>query len=365
MQTITAAVLHDSQGEFSLEQVELDEPRANEILVRIEASGVCHTDAWAKEQIPVPSVLGHEGVGIVEKTGAGVTRVKPGDRVIISYPWCGECLTCRDNRPYACEQFIPICFGGTRMDGSSTIYRDGTPLTGAFFQQSSFASHAITLESSVVPVGGDAIPELVAALPCGVQTGAGSVFNTFQVKTGQGLLVVGAGAVGLSAIMAAAVAGAHPVIAVDIVDERLALARELGATHTLNRTAVDIADALAEISPGGVQYSFETSGTVQGFEDAVNALGMEGVCGIVTVPLRGEKFLYTPEDLFMRIGALKCIVQGSSVPNEFLPKLMRLHDDGRFPYDRLIRTYPFSDINRAFDDARSGLTVKPVLVMGD
>ena len=118
MQTITAAVLHDSQGEFSLEQVELDEPRANEILVRIEASGVCHTDAWAKEQIPVPSVLGHEGVGIVEKTGTGVSRVKPGDRVIISYPWCGECLTCRDNRPYACEQFIPICFGGTRMDGS-------------------------------------------------------------------------------------------------------------------------------------------------------------------------------------------------------------------------------------------------------
>ena len=179
------------------------------------------------------------------------------------------------------------------------------------------------------------------------------------------MLVVGAGAVGLSAIMAAAVAGAHPVIAVDIVDERLELARELGATHTLNRIAVDIADALAEISPGGVQFTFETSGTVQGFEDAVNALSMEGVCGIVTVPLRGEKFMYTPEDLFMRIGSLKCIVQGSSVPNEFLPKLMRLHDDGRFPYDRLIRTYPFSDINRAFDDARSGLTVKPVLVMGD
>jgi aryl-alcohol dehydrogenase len=161
----TAAVIGEPNGKFSLETVELDDLRNDEILVRIEASGICHTDIGAQHRVPMPVVLGHEGAGVVEEIGSGVSRVKPGERVIISYPWCGTCPPCAEGQAYICENVRSLCFSGARLDGSKTIALEGESISGAFFQQSSFATLSITLEQDVIPVEGNPLPEMLAAIP--------------------------------------------------------------------------------------------------------------------------------------------------------------------------------------------------------
>lgn len=364
--TATAAVLDQSDGPFALREVELDDPRGDEILVAIEACGVCHTDVAAKNRLTPPMVLGHEGTGIVEAVGADVTRVRPGDKVVISYPWCGGCHECDSGHAYRCEQVLPLAFGGARIDGSKTIRVNGTPVSSAFFQQSSFASHAVTLERDVVPVSSDERAEMLAAIPCGVQTGAGAVLNSMNVGQGDSLAVFGAGSVGMSAIMAAKLVEASPVIAVDLVDTRLELALELGATHAIDANgakAGDVTERIKEIAPKGVRFSFDTTGDENAFDAAIESLAMGGECGIVTVPHYGKKFPYTPMGLFRRTATLRGIIQGSAVANDFLPKLIAWQKEGRFPYERLVKTYDFADINQAFADTESGETIKPVLVM--
>ena len=360
----TAAVFKEINGQFTLETIELDDLRKDEILVRIEACGVCHTDVVAQGMLPLPSVLGHEGTGLVEAVGTGVSRIKKGDRVVISYPWCGTCPSCVEARAYICEHGTQLSFAGTRLDGSQTISLNGQPISSAFFQQSSFATYSITTERFVVPVDGDISPEMLAALPCGIQTGAGAILNTFKVGPKDGLAVFGAGAVGLSAIMAGKISGASPLIAVDVVEGRLNLALELGATHAINAKDGDTADRIRDIAPHGVEYSFETSANEQALNDAIDCLAQGGQCGMVTVPHFPEKYPFTPWGLFLRGASLQAIIQGSSTPSTFLPKLLELNQQGRFPYDRLITTYDFSDINKAFEDAKSGVTIKPVLLMG-
>lgn len=361
--TATAAIIREPHGQFSLETVELDDPRNDEILVRLEASGVCHTDILAQEHTPLPAVFGHEGTGVVEAVGSAVNRVKPGDRVIVSYPWCGTCPKCIEGEPYICDYAMPMSFAGTRLDGSKTIKVEGQPISSAFFQQSSFATHAITLERDVVPVQGTHAPEMLAALPCGVQTGAGAILNTLRVGAKHSLVVFGAGAVGLSAIMAGHIAGASPLIAVDIVDERLNLAREIGATHTLNARAGDIEARIRDIVPRGVDFTFETSANEQALNDAITSLAMGGTCGIVIAPHFGQKYPFSPTEILSHAATVRGIIQGSSLPNTFLPTLLDLYRQGRFPYDRLITTYDFSDINKAFADTKAGRAIKPILKM--
>ena len=199
----TAAVVREPGGPFSLERVELDALRENEVLVRVQACGICHTDAKFQSRVPLPGVFGHEGAGVVEETGAAVTSVRAGDQVIISYPWCGACPSCERSEPFRCENIPALKFAGRRSDGSRTVRLNGHDVSSAFFQQSSFATHAIALEHALVPVQGSWAPEMLAALPCGVQTGAGAVFNTFRMGPGHSLVMLGVGPVGLSAIMAA------------------------------------------------------------------------------------------------------------------------------------------------------------------
>ncbi len=336
--TATAAVLHEANGAFTLQEVELDDPRGDEILVRIEASGVCHTDMMARSMLEPPMVLGHEGTGIVEAVGSGVTRIHPGDRVVISYPWCGTCHECVTAHAYRCESVLPIAFGGSRLDGSKTICLDGKPISSAFFQQSSFASHAITLERDVVPVSHHHASEMMAAIPCGIQTGAGAVLNSMKVGAQDAFAVFGSGAVGLSAVMAGRLAGASPLIAVDVVDTRLDLALELGATHALNARDGDVVARIKDIAPRGANFSFDTTGNEQALDDAIECLAMGGECGIVTVPHHGDKFPFTPRGIFSRTATLRGIIQGAALPNIFLPKLIELQQQGRFPYERLITT---------------------------
>lgn len=359
----TAAVLEEPNGKFVLKEVELDDPRADEILVAIEACGVCHTDVAAQNRLAPPMVLGHEGTGVVRAVGSGVRRVSAGDRVVISYPWCGECRECTSEHAYRCELLVPIAFGGSRLDGSKPITENGTPISSAFFQQSSFATHAITLERDVVPVDTDHPAEMLAAIPCGVQTGAGAVLNSMRVEEGDSLAVFGVGSVGMSAVMAAKLVGASPIIAIDVVDTRLQLALELGATHALDANHGSLAYQVKDVIPRGVRYALDTTGEAIVLDEAIDSLAMGGECGIVTAPNEGEKYPFNPAGIFRRTATLRGIIQGSALPNEFLPKLIAWQQEGRFPYEKLVTTYDFADINQAFEDSAAGRTIKPVLMM--
>jgi aryl-alcohol dehydrogenase len=358
----TAAVVREVGGPYTLEEVELDDLRAGEVYVRVQAAGVCHTDANMQVVVPMPAVLGHEGAGVVEGTGSGVDYVKPGDKVIISWPACGVCHTCLTGRRHICENAFPLLFGGRRLDGSQTIKLGGDWISGAWFQQSSFANHALTSVDSLVRVEDDVPPEILAALPCGAMTGAGAILSALQVGPQDGLAIFGAGGVGLSAVMAAHMAGAYPVIAVDVSPERLALALELGATHTVDAAAEDVVARVMEISPGGVSYAFDSSGVVASWKAAavtVRAGGTFGVCAAVEQETLGG----SPHITLSKGIRIQFIMGGSVVPRVFLPKMIEWYKQGRFPIDRLITTFPFSEINAAFAAAHSGQAVKPVLLM--
>jgi aryl-alcohol dehydrogenase len=361
--TAIAAVLHEVGGEFKLQDIVLDDLKTDELRVRIEACGICHTDIGAQGLLAMPAVLGHEGAGIVEEVGIGVSNIAPGDRVIISFGFCNHCPNCFEGRPYVCDNSVQSNFGGTRLDGSHTTTLDGTAITASFFQQSSFASQVITPVRNTVKVDRDLAPELLAPLGCGIMTGAGAVINTLKVPAGDSLVVFGSGAVGLSAIMAAKIVGANPIIAVDINEQRLALAQDLGATHCINAGEVNSVEKIMEICPRGAAFSFETSGVESALNDAIDCLGMAGQCGMVTVPHYGEKYPFTPFGIFVKAATLQGVFFGSAVPNTFLGQIIDFYQQGRFPYDKLVKTYSFKDINRAMAETKSGEVIKPVLLM--
>jgi aryl-alcohol dehydrogenase len=361
--TATAAVVREAGGQYTLESVEFDDLRSDEVCVRIEAAGVCHTDANMQGMVPMPAVVGHEGAGVVEEIGSGVSDFKPGDRVIISWPACGVCPNCLSGRRYICDNAFPLLFGGRRLDGSPTIKLGGEWISGAWFQQSSFASHALTPANSLVKVlDGDLPPEILAALPCGAMTGAGGVVSALRVAAQDELLVLGAGGVGLAAVMAGRLTGAYPLIAVDVGAERLALALELGATHVINAATEDVVARVQEISPEGVRFAFDSSGAVSSWKAAaqcVRAGGTFGVCAAAQ-----EETLGGSPHFFLTKGVrIQFVMGGSVVPRLFLPKMIQWYKQGRFPVDRLVTTFPFSQINEAFAAARSGQAVKPVLLM--
>lgn len=358
----TAAVVHEVGGPYTLEEVELCDLRPNEVYVRVEAAGVCHTDANMQVMVPMPAVLGHEGAGVVEEVGAGVEYVKPGDRVIISWPACGVCPNCLTGKRYICDNAFPLLFSGRRLDGSQTIKLNGEWISGSWFQQSSFASYSLAPVESLVRVDDDVPPEILAALPCGAMTGAGAIVSALQVGPADGVLITGAGGVGLSAVMAAHIAGAYPIITVDVHPGRLALAQELGATHVINAAAEDAAARVQEISPGGVRYAFDSSGVVSSWNLAavsVRAGGTFGVCAAVEQETLGG----SPHITLSKGMRIQFIMGGSVVPRVFLPKMIEWYKAGRFPVDKLVKTFPFSEINDAFAAAHHGEAVKPILLM--
>ena len=364
MTRTTAAIVSAAGAPFVLEEVDLDEPRPSEVLVRLVATGLCHTDLSAQAghlPFPLPGVLGHEGAGIVETVGASVTRVAPGDHVLASFSSCGECPNCLE-RPAYCRDFhARNLFGGTRPDGSATIFRGGEPVHGHFFGQSTFARHALIDERSLVKVADDAALETLAPLGCGIQTGAGAVLNALTPRPESTLAVFGAGAVGCAAIMAAALSGVRRIVAVDLVPERLALALELGATHTVEAASTDPIAALRDIGDGGADYVIEATGAATALTTAIQSLAPLGTCAILSTYPRGTT---VPLDAnFMIDGRhLVGVSEGDSDPQEFLPRLVELFAQGLLPVDKLIRHYPFAEIERAAADARSGATIKPVLV---
>ncbi|MGP0093200.1 MAG: NAD(P)-dependent alcohol dehydrogenase [Xanthobacteraceae bacterium] len=364
---IKAAVVRQEGGPFAIETLAVEEPRADEVLVRVAATGMCHTDLVIRDQVypvPLPIVLGHEGAGVVERVGASVSKVAPGDHVVLSFMSCGHCPRCAMGQPAYCAKGHPLCFGGTREDGS-TATRDSraAPVHDHFFGQSSFATYALANERTVVKVRKDVPLELLGPLGCGVQTGAGSVMNALKVGPGASFAAFGGGSVGLSAVMAARIAGAVSIIAVDVLPARLKLAEELGATHVVNAGAEDPVAAIHRITGGGADFALESTGRPEVVRQAVDALGTRGTCGIVGAAPIGTVASFDMGGLMSPGKSIRGIIQGDSVPELFIPQLIELYRQGRFPFDRLIKLYSLDEINRAAADSESGATVKPVLRM--
>jgi aryl-alcohol dehydrogenase len=355
VQRIQAAVLRRRGGPMKAESLEMEGPRDDEALVRIVASGICHTDIryvddWYEESDGAV-ILGHEGAGVVERVGKEVRGVRPGDHVVLSFQSCGHCPQCRSEHPVDCESIYDLNFGFRRPDGSNALRR--SRVRGHFFGQSSFATHVLATERNLVKVPRDLPLETLAPLGCGMQTGAGTVMNSLDVPAGASIAVFGTGGVGLAAVMAARIVGAHPIIGVDRISSRLKLALELGATHVIDTRRDSVTDGIRAATGSGVDYVVESTGSDRLYRLAVVLLNPKGTAAYVA----GEN---GPDSLPGGRRALS-IVQGDAVPQTFIPKLIALYRKGLFPFDRLERFYDFGQINRAIADARCGRAIKPVL----
>ena len=361
-----AAVIRGIDAHFTVEDVVLDDIAPSEILVRIVATGLCHTDlAVVHGHIPaaLPMVLGHEGAGIVEQIGSAVIGFAVGDHVAASFASCGHCANCLTGREAYCLNFMALNFGGSREDGSTTLQTtDGETIHGSFFGQSSFATHAIVSARNLVKIP-DGVPlEIVGPLGCGIQTGAGTVLNSLKVPAGSSVIVTGTGAVGLSAIMAAKVAGATTIIAVDVLDERLQFAKKLGATHVVNGTTEDVVATIMTITDGlGADYAVDTTAVPSVVENAINATRFGASIALVGV---GKPEATIPLGLVTGAGkTLVGAIEGDAVPQVFIPQMLAMYQAGLFPFDELITTYAFADIEKAIADTQSGAAVKAVLTM--
>lgn len=363
-----AAICRGHDHPFTIEPVELAELRPDELLVRIVACGICHTDLAVRDAqlpVPLPVVLGHEGAGVVEFVGADVTAAVPGDRVVMSFNSCGHCPSCDAQAPTYCYYFFPHNWSGTRADGTPSMTMAGQPMNANFFGQSAFATHAIAHQRNVVRV-----PDSAASLPlarlapigCGLMTGAGAVLNAMKVRSGLPIAVFGTGTVGIAGIMAARIADSNPIVAVDVNDDRLALALELGATHAFNARD-DAPGRIRELCPRGLGYALDTTGIKAVIEQAWSLLAPKGIVGIVGASSPEDDLTFN-EAQFMGGGrTVMGILGGNSDGAGFLTELLEHHLAGRFPYERLIETFPFEQINEAIEASESGRVVKSVLVM--
>ncbi len=366
MKTVKSAVLRPKTNRFSIEQLQMEAPRAGEVLVKVVASGICHTDMVLRDAgiAPRPIVLGHEGSGIVEQVGEGVEGFGVGDRVAISFASCGSCPSCEKHAPGYCEQFFPLNFFGARADGSCSLSKNGETIHSHVFGQSSFSTHAVCSAGNLVRVD-DSVPlELVGPFGCGFQTGAGAVLNSLKVAAGASVMVLGAGAVGLAAVMAAAyIAEAGTVIAVDLQPGRLELARTVGASDTIIGSDEDLADQVAGICPRGVDYIIDTTGYLPLVESCLPLMASQGVLGLVASYPPGANLSVDVLHLFSGGRRIQGVMEGDSDIHTFIPALLEYHKQGRFPVDKLVKYYDFIDINSAIDDSESGDTIKAIVRM--
>ncbi|MFP2932268.1 NAD(P)-dependent alcohol dehydrogenase [Pyxidicoccus sp. 3LG] len=363
---VRAALLQVVNGPFVIDEVELEPPRTGELRVRVTASGICHTDLTYRAgagRFPFPAVLGHEGAGVVDAVGDGVTDFAPGDAVVLSYFSCRACGRCAGGHPAYCERGYAGNFSGARPDGSFPMRWRGEPVRSSFFHQSSFATHVLAHQHNAVKVDASAPLELLAPLGCGFQTGAGAVLEAFRLEAGQQLAVFGAGSVGLAAIMAARFAGAANILAVDVSAERLELARELGATDTFLAREPELVKTMLKRTRGGVDFALECVGSPQVLRQAFDVTRPLGTCGLLGLPDRGDAEVSLSMMALLSGKKLVGILEGNADPKTFIPKLVALHAEGRFPLEKLSRSYDFEAINDAVHDMETRTAIKPVLRM--
>jgi aryl-alcohol dehydrogenase len=362
---VTAAIVRGEAKPFEITTLELDDLRPDEVRVRLVGTGVCHTDAIVRDQVyptPLPAVLGHEGAGIVDAVGSAVTSVTPGDAVVLSANSCGTCEQCLTGRVSYCMDLFNRNFGASRADGSTAFSEDGTKVSSHFFGQSSFATYVNAVERSVVKVDADLPLELLGPLGCGIQTGAGAVLNSLKVPAGASFAAFGTGAVGSAALMAAVVAGATTIVAVDIVDARLELATSLGATHVINSRTQDVAAEFVRITGGrGVDFALDTTGIPAVLRQGAEVLAIGGTVALVGAPAPGTEVSFEIGASLTKGWHFRTIIEGDSVPQVFIPKLIALWRQGRFPFDKLTKFYDLDQINEAFDASAAGETIKPII----
>ncbi|MET3803051.1 aryl-alcohol dehydrogenase [Nakamurella sp. UYEF19] len=361
---IMAAVIEEQDGPWEIRDLVLDDPGQGEVVVQVVATGICHTDGLARHgdlPFPLPGVLGHEGAGIVVAIGPGVDDVDPGDRVVIGWPFCGLCAHCTSGQPRYCLRLGEQLVGGGRPGGATALHRPtGQPISSHFFGQSSFASHCITTAKALVKVPEHLPLELMGPLACGVSTGAGAVFNTARPGPGSSVVVFGAGTVGLSAIMAARLSPATRIIAVDRHPSRLALARDLGATDVIGAGEDDVVGTIVGLCGGPADFALECTGVVSVVRQAADCVGMLGTCILIGGAPAGAEFKL---DHLSTLWGKKIVgvLGGGGQSGSSIGTIMRLFDQGRFPFDRLVEYFDFVDIAAAIDASYAGGAIKPIL----
>lgn len=357
----TVAVVNEQGGDFALEDVDLEGPRPDEVLVRIVATGLCHTDITLRSFLPAemfPNVFGHEGAGVVEEVGKGVTGIEVGDHVVISFRSCRTCAACTGGHVGYCESNLVLNYMGLRMDGSTTYTREGAPVFGSFFGQSSLSQHAIAYADNCVVVDKSLDLTLLAPYGCGFQTGAGTVLNVLRPQPGDSLVVFGVGAVGLAALAAAQHSGVGTLVAVDPLASRREIAERFGAVGI--DPGDDVVDRVKEATGGGASYGIDTTAIPAVVKQAQQALAVRGT--LVALGLGPEKYVLDAIDLLQNGKTVLGSVEGDSDAHEMVPRLIAMNAAGEFDVDDLVTTYPFTEINSAVADVLAGKVVKPVLV---
>lgn len=349
-QPVLAAVAGSGGNPYRLRRLTLEAPRDDEVLVRIVACGICHTDVDMAEGCAAPAVFGHEGAGVVMRVGKSVSRLKPGDSVVLSFASCGRCAACEAGRPADCDHFMTLNFGGSRLDGSNGFEEN---VSGHFFGQSSFATYALATERNAVKIDASLPLDVMAPLGCGLQTGAGTVIHSLAVSRGQSLVIAGAGSVGLGALMAARIQGASRRIVVEPVAERRRLALELGATAAFSPEQA-LAGAIRAGLPEGADGLVDTAGDPTLHRAIPDWLSDRGRVAWLTggpgAPLKPGQHG-------------RPVIQGDADPQRFIPAMIGWYRAGDFPVQKLIRRYPFEAINQAHADAAAGRVIKAVLIM--
>jgi aryl-alcohol dehydrogenase len=367
-QVIRGAVQREIGAAPVLEELTIEDPREGEVLIQLAAVGVCHTDMVMRDgsvPIPLPVILGHEGAGIVRKIGPGVSQLSEGDHVVLSFASCGQCPSCRDHDPAYCHAWFPLNFGGGRPDGSTAIRdRSGTPVHSHIFGQSSFATHAVVPARNAVKVPADLPLELLGPLGCGIQTGAGTILNVLKPSPDASLAVIGTGAVGLSAIMAAKMVGVSTILALDLNLDRIHLACQLGATHGFKADEAEVLDhAKAAGAEFGLDYIIDTTGIPDVCNASIRALAPRGQLALVGAYPPGVAIEAEASFLMSGGRTIRGVVEGGADPQTFIPELIAHYRAGKFPFDRLVQFFDFEDIADAIAAGESGKVVKPIVRM--
>ncbi|OAP55114.1 aryl-alcohol dehydrogenase [Fonsecaea erecta] len=360
---------------FECRSVELDEVRPHEVLVDIKATGICHTDIAVQQgKLPMrlPGILGHEGAGVVRMVGSEVKDVQPGDHVVLSYNSCGTCRSCKGEKPYQCDNAESMNFGGSRPDGSQTVTSDSETIRTCFFGQSSFCSPAIVQEASCVKVDKSLPLKVICALGCGFQTGTGAVYNVVdpQQRNIRHIAIFGVGAVGCAAIMAAShlatsssAAPAFEIIAIDINDSRLELAKELGATRVINSRQGTAREAIMEITNNeGLDAAVDCTGVLAVINEMIALVGPGGIAVSVGGPPPGIKASVDVFGMIIKSKTYSGCHQGNAFSKTYIPWLADLYARGQFPLQKLQKTYRAEEINQACQDMLDGKVLKPVLL---
>lgn len=374
MRTITAAVLRESglpapyarSKPLGVESFALEEPGRDEVLVRIHAAGLCHSDLSVidgSRPRPTPMVLGHEAAGVVVQTGPGVAGLAPGDHVVLVFvPSCGHCVPCAGGRPALCEPAATANTQGTLLSGARRLHSGGDAINH-HLGVSAFADHAVVSRNSAIRIDRDIPLEEAALFGCAVITGVGAVLNTAGVKAGSSVAVVGLGGVGLNSILGARLAGAGRIVAIDLKTDKLALAGRLGATDVFDAGDADCAAAVREATGGGVDYAFEMAGSVAALELAWSITRRGGETITAGLPHPEHRLGLPAVQIVAEERTLRGSYLGSCVPVRDVPAYMKLYRDGLLPVDRLeTGRLTLSDINAAFDRLAAGETTREIVV---